>query len=236
MCVCFLFDLLQSGDFYFSGESVQSLVPCLQHAGPLHTPLSFGVSDIMSPGCLPVSLDFPWARGCVLCVQSLATYLSHCTYWRCHAVSGTLWADVPKSVDVSFKLPVGLYNSLASIFICVFLGHCDVSISQSKFVTFPFSRSPFLPTLSISVNEMARPYRHRIIDPFFSSPYQFLATWSLKFLYSRGIFLQSLGCHKSPWPSSVEAPSFLQITSESPWHEACLLMIHFSKLLPRVVF
>lgn len=160
MCVCFLFDLLQSGDFYFSGESVQSLVPCLHHAGPLHTPLSFGIRDIMSPGCLPVSLDFPWARGCVLCVQSPATYLSHSIYWRRHAISGTLWADVPKSVGVSFKLPVGLYNSLASIFICVFLGHCDVNISQSKFVTFPFSRSPFLPRLSISVNEMARPYRH----------------------------------------------------------------------------
>ena len=39
ICVCFLFDLLQSGDFYFSGESLQSLVPCLHQAGPLHNPL-----------------------------------------------------------------------------------------------------------------------------------------------------------------------------------------------------
>lgn len=43
-----------------------------------------------------------------------------------------------------------------------------------------------------------------------SSPLPLISIYSvMKVLHSWGIFLQSLGSHKSPWPSSVQTPSFL---------------------------
>lgn len=160
ICVCFLLASFQVETFT-SQVSHYSLWwhACCESFCIIPSPLESVTSCLLAV--------FPSLRGlllgkrlCPLCSVSRPP-TSHTTpIERLHAISDTLWADVPKSVDVSFKLPIGLYNSLTSIFICVFLGHCDVNISQSKFITFPLSKSPFLPTLSSSVNEMARPYRH----------------------------------------------------------------------------
>lgn len=102
----------------------------------------------------------------------------------------------PKSIDISPKLWIGLYNYLAYISICISLRHSDVDMSRTS------SRLPTLPTHSISVNVMARPCRHpgHLTFPLLSLLID--AYLSTKFLHSTETFLQSLCSCQSTWPSS----------------------------------
>lgn len=156
---------------------VETLIPQVTPYHAWHSACNIADSflNFISLGCLPISLDSPsgsLGKKVVSLLFHLLASTFHMDFMLSYALVIPPIPLPPKSIDISPKLWIGLYNYRAYISVCISLRRSDVDMSQTSF------RLPTLPTHSISVNVMASPSRHPGHLTLPSSPSLLLHTFS----------------------------------------------------------